>query len=257
MFTSRKITTMGGNKLRDDFSLTFDGSNDYVDFGADSSIAINSSAFTISFWVNFNALGTYCLIGKGTSLSDGGGSAKGFAVSYLSNKFYLDCHEGVGTYHRDTARTDTLTIDTGRWYHITAVRPAGNADGRAIYVDGLDKTASGKGDNNDTDDLDDGSINLFAAKAPQGSNRYSAVKISDIALYKGIAMNEAQVRTLYNGREPYNHAEGSMSTYLSGWWRMGDGLEHGSGTTIFDMSTNTNNGTMTNMAADDFIGDTP
>ena len=31
-----------------------------------------------------------------------------------------------------------------------------------------------------------------------------------------------------------------------GWWRMGDGTEAGSGTTVFDMSTNSNNGTLTN-----------
>ena len=38
---------------------------------------------------------------------------------------------------------------------------------------------------------------------------------------------------------------------------MGDGIENGAGTTIYDMSVNTNNGTMTNMAANDFVGDTP
>ena len=38
---------------------------------------------------------------------------------------------------------------------------------------------------------------------------------------------------------------------------MGDGLENHSGTTIYDMSDNTNNGTMTNMDAEDFEGDTP
>ena len=29
-----------------------------------------------------------------------------------------------------------------------------------------------------------------------------------------------------------------------GWWRMGAGTEDGSGTTIYDMSTNSNNGTL-------------
>ena len=222
MFTSRKITTMGGNKLRDDFSLTFDGSDDFVDFGADSSIAINSSAFTVSFWVKFSSLETMCLIGKGASLSSNS-SYKGFAVSYLGNKIYLDCHEGVGTYHRDSCFTNAVITDTNRWYHVTAVRPAGNANGRTIYINGVDETVSGKGDNNDTDDLDDASVNLFAGKASQGSNRYAPAIISDIALYKGIDMSVTQVRTLYNGREPYNHAEGSMTTYLSGWWRMGEG----------------------------------
>ena len=39
---------------------------------------------------------------------------------------------------------------------------------------------------------------------------------------------------------------------------MGDGIERGSGTTIYDMSNNTNNGTMTNMdATDDYVGDRP
>ena len=38
---------------------------------------------------------------------------------------------------------------------------------------------------------------------------------------------------------------------------MGDGLENAAGTTIYDASSNTNNGTVTNMAANVFIGDTP
>jgi hypothetical protein len=29
-----------------------------------------------------------------------------------------------------------------------------------------------------------------------------------------------------------------------GWWRMGAGTENGTGTTIYDMSTNSNNGTL-------------
>ena len=38
---------------------------------------------------------------------------------------------------------------------------------------------------------------------------------------------------------------------------MGDGLENSSGTTIYDMSKNSNNGTMTNFPAGVFTGDTP
>ena len=38
---------------------------------------------------------------------------------------------------------------------------------------------------------------------------------------------------------------------------MGDGTERGSGTTVYDMSSNSNDGTMTNMDATDFEGDTP
>ena len=81
-------------------------------------------------------------------------------------------------------------------------------------------------------------------------------KISEIAFYD-TALTASQVKTLYNGREPYNHKEGIATGNLKAWWRMGDGIENGAGTTIYDMSVNTNNGTMTNMAANDFVGDTP
>ena len=80
--------------------------------------------------------------------------------------------------------------------------------------------------------------------------------ISEFAVYD-IMLTQSQVQTLYNGREPYNHKEGVASGNLQAWYRMGDGLENNSGTTIYDMSDNSNNGTMTNMAASDFTGDTP
>ena len=80
--------------------------------------------------------------------------------------------------------------------------------------------------------------------------------ISEIFFYNKV-LSASEVATIYNGREPYNHKEGIASGNLQAWWRMGDGLERGSGTTIHDMSDNSNNGTMTNMEAVDFNGDTP
>ena len=35
-------------------------------------------------------------------------------------------------------------------------------------------------------------------------------------------LTASQVRTLYNGREPYNHKEGIATGNLKAWWRMGD-----------------------------------
>ena len=50
----------------------------------------------------------------------------------------------------------------------------------------------------------------------------------------------------------------SQSGNLRGWWRMGDGIENGSGLTIYDMSANSNNGSMENMEnPGDYSGDTP
>ena len=80
--------------------------------------------------------------------------------------------------------------------------------------------------------------------------------ISEVVLYDK-ALSSSEVATIYNGREPYNHKEGACSSNLTGWWRMGDGLERASGSTIYDMSDSSNNGTMNNIASDAFKGDTP
>ena len=39
----------------------------------------------------------------------------------------------------------------------------------------------------------------------------------------GIGLTANQVKTIYNGREPYNHKEGVASGNLTSWYRMGDG----------------------------------
>jgi hypothetical protein len=56
------------------------------------------------------------------------------------------------------------------------------------------------------------------------------------------ALSASDISDIYNSGEP-----ASLSSYSPvGWWRMGDGTEAESGTTIYDMSDNTNNGTLTN-----------
>ena len=46
--------------------------------------------------------------------------------------------------------------------------------------------------------------------------------LSELFLYN-IYLSQSQVKTLYNGREPYNHKEGIASANLVAWYRMGDG----------------------------------
>ena len=48
MFSSRRITTMGGDKFKDEFSLAFDGTDDYINCGNDSSLNFSGGDFTLS-----------------------------------------------------------------------------------------------------------------------------------------------------------------------------------------------------------------
>jgi hypothetical protein len=64
----------------------------------------------------------------------------------------------------------------------------------------------------------------------------------------------ADIVAIYNSGVPADIS----SLNPVGWWRMGDGTEAGSGTTVYDMSSNSNNGTLNNMASPDgFVTDVP
>ena len=55
----------------------------------------------------------------------------------------------------------------------------------------------------------------------RGSSYYLNGNISEVAIYNS-TLSVSQVKTIYNGREPYNHKEGVASNYLQTWYRMGD-----------------------------------
>ena len=58
MFPSRRIATMGGDKFRDEYSLEFDGINDYVDFGDSADYHHDNgsnSLFSVSIWVKITS----------------------------------------------------------------------------------------------------------------------------------------------------------------------------------------------------------
>ena len=238
MFSSRRITTLGGEKLQDQFSVVLDGTDDYVACGSGTTLDVGASAFSVSAWFYPTGNTGDAIVSKGHSL----GSGNGWALSISANEaIYFDIHDASA---RDITKTANSVITLSTWNHVVAVRPSGTTEGRAIYVNGVDITHSNE---EDVETITDASLNFEIGNCE--NNREFASHISDVAFYKGIALSASQVATIYNGREPYNHAEGVASSYLNGWWRMGDGTEGGSGSTVYDMSGNGNNGTLQENAA--------
>ena len=245
-----RYATLGGDSFRDEYSLAFDGTDDYVDCGSDSSLDVGTSDFTACCWFKLETTADgvhHDIIGKcASSLAT---NTEGWAVSFNGNvgekKIYFDVGETTG---KDKVLSNAISYD--RWYHVVVTRDnSGNS--MKIYIDGVLHQEKSDHTANTLDDADRSfKIGGFDSARPLNAN------ISDVAYYNS-ALTSSQVKTIYNGREPYNHKEGVASGNLQGWWRMGDGLENHSGSTIYDMSANSNNGTMTNMASDDFTGDTP
>ena len=249
MFPVRRIT-LGGDSFRDEYSLSFDGTDDYVDCG-DAVSGISDYPFTVAGW--FKA---------GTS-SDGMIFAiNDESASSLDYKLLLRATDDEGNLRltarasgskgdAETTPNDDNEFNDNTWHHFAGV--FANDTSRTLYADGVSRVT-------DTGNVDFiAATDSFVIGANNDNNspdKYFEGKISEVALYSS-ALSASQVKTIYNGREPYNHKEGIASGSLEGWWRMGDGTERGAGTTVYDMSANSNNGTMTGFPAGAFEGDTP
>jgi hypothetical protein len=195
---------MGGDKFRDEFSLSFDGTDEHLltDFKPDY---IHTNA-TFAMWVK---MGDF--IGQQTM---GSHSSKRWYLGFSGSKGFL----GVANANRDDI-TITPTPVAGQWLHYAVTAIDGTA---TLYINGvamadtLSYTQASA--TNPTDGFTIGSRNNGGTmQNPMNANISEAVQYD-----KGLSASE--IKTLYNGREPYNHKEGICSSNLKAWWRMGDGV---------------------------------
>ena len=113
----------------DDYSLKFDGLDDYIDFGTNASTEI-SGDLSIVAWFKFddfsNSLSTV-LMKESTSLSDN--NAYGINKTWGGNG--LDFVIGDGN---TTNIVSTQELQAGQWYHLVCTND-GNYS--RVYVDGV------------------------------------------------------------------------------------------------------------------------
>ena len=250
MFSSRRITTLSGDELRDKWSLAFDGSNDYIDCQTNFESNLFNSDFSIALWLK---------------VVDGTPSAIEYIFGTKSGEdniwVRIETDGDIQFYYKEGSTESNLTASTyfadgpSKWVHLAFTL---SDSAQAIYANG-ELIASGTTSLSTSGFAQDTNRNCFIGARNNAGSADGNVEgsISELVFYS-TALSASQITTIYNSREPYNHAEGISLKNLVAWWRMGDGLEEGGGTTVYDMSSNTHNGTMTNMApATDYQGDTP
>jgi len=230
----------GGGAFVNQYSVRFDQLNDFVSFG--SVTALNStSAFSVSVWYKkFGGLNAGMMLGTGT------GSAGFYIQHYYDNKIYI----GFGsTYASVSATNDT------NWHHVAYVTDSGT---HKLYWDGNDMGLGGTPPSTTGSSLGD---TFYVGKWNTYSNLFGG-NIDELAIFNS-ALSASDISTLRGGASAGTLGVPADISSLNpvGWWRMGDGTEAGSGTTIFDMSINSNNGTLNNMASPNGIvsgtGNTP
>ena len=209
------------------YSVDLDGTNDYIDLGTSSTLN-PTSALTISAWVYINGAGTGSLPTIYSSSKNSAGSMGGIALAYASNKirFYLD---ETGSSSWVFAESNS-TMNTSQWYHL-----AGTWNGSTVtlYVNGTAQTTTGSattiGYNTD-----------FPATIGRYTSNYFQGLIDEVAFFNS-ALSASDITTMYNSGVPTDIT--SLSPV--GWWRMGDN-DSGTGTTITDQGSGSNDGTLTN-----------
>ena len=218
------------------YSINLDGSNDYIDCGGASAFSFtdgagNDDPFSISAWVKFDSINRSRVISKDVST----GSREYLFGTNNSNKVNMIL--GTGSVNLDVQNNTTL--NTTNWFHIVATYDGSNsASGLKVYV------------NADASSLTNNSVGSYSGMASTSGNLEFGRFANGHSFFNGLIdevavwnseLTSSQVTTLYNSGVPGDIT--SLSPL--GWWRMGDN-DSGTGTTITDQGSGSNNGTLTN-----------
>ena len=165
------ITTAGDVKISTaqkkfgSSSISFDGSGDYLAIPNSNLFSLNSSRYTIEFWVYFNSLsGEQVIVERFTA-----GSGPGYTL-------YKTGSNTINLYGTGSVITTTTVFTTGTWYHVAVTYDGTNT---RIFVNGtLEATAA-------ANITDSGSSLIIGSRAAASAffNGY----IDDLRITKGIA----------------------------------------------------------------------
>ena len=254
------------------YSLAFDGVDDILITTDDSSI-MPTDNITVGAWINPS---TWAFAGNAqTYVPFGCVGVGGYGINFLNNyngtvtQFkgiirVTDTGSGSAGYLQPDAGTGfsaTLRALTG-WHYValTYDKATGVA---SLSLDGVEKaTASGLAGADITYHPSATVPLMFGADAQlatTGENFFEG-NIDEGSVWNK-ALTSAEILVIYNSGLPIDLTSDSgayvSSSNLQGWWRMGDTAGQSVFPTITDASTNSNDGTMTNMDAADINTDIP
>ena len=198
------------------YSLDFDGSNDYVDAGNDSSLSI-SGALSVSAWIYADSLTGYPMFLSKRAES-------GHAYQFYSTG-------GKINYNNGTIVQSSGSLTLGVWTHVAVT--FNGAGAVAFYINGSSAGTATAASSNPTNS---GSVTIGRAY----NGNYFNGKIDEVSLFNS-ALSASDITAIYNSGTP----DDLTSHSPVGWWRMGDN-DGGTGTTITDQGSGGNNGTLVN-----------
>ena len=205
--------------------IIFDGDDDHVSISNSLNSYLGQKDFSLSAWIYHSAT-------SGTIFSSGhisNGYAFRWDISSDKPGFYF------GQSGDNIDGTASLALNDNQWYQL-GITHDDSEETIKFYVDGsLTDTFTSTdipGTVHDTNAR-------IGALAEFGQSVELTGRIANVALFSDL-VTSAEMSNLASS---HDYDATSIGNCV-GWWRMGAGTEDGSGTTIYDMSTNSNNGTL-------------
>jgi len=166
-----RLPNQENSSKNDNYGLTFDGSNEYINCGTPSTFAFGTGDFSISSWVYLDSsTGYQWIFSTGTN----------FAFGFDSSR-NLQLWVGV------TATTPSFNINLNQWHHVVATRNSGTV---TFYIDGVahGTTYTRNGS------ISSGAYN-YIGTFNIGQNHIDG-SISQVSIYD-YALTSTQISTLY------------------------------------------------------------
>ena len=252
----------GGSALPDPyskFSVSFNGTDEYVELGDNDLFSPNGSGsnrgFTVSTWVKIPSenYAPKQIITKTDQFFSGATRYEWQLVSDFAKRLKITIYsQGLDDSKKIIFKSiEALPMD--QWVNIVfSWGLAATSSGFVAHINGVKHSVANE--NMTLSGLDswvaftNTPVTLRFARRGQ---TYSVFKMDDTAIFDD-ALSDAQAVSIYNSGRP---GDISAINHLVGWWKMGDNEGSDAHPTLDDFSSNSNNGTMNNMAGQNITQD--
>jgi len=237
------------------YSMSFDGTDDWVNCGRDSSLDFNN-AITISAWIKTD-------VTAGTTVmpilfKDGtGGTSRCYSLGFRPLSAGYD-KAYIGIFHTNGNNTTVYTstagaLSNGNWHHLMGTYDGtDNTDALKIYVDGvLDNTATPTP--GDTGIHIKTNVDVAIGSLSHGTSWWWEGGIDGVAVWG--TDQSSNISFIYSGGTGGTPPDLSSLNPIS-YWKMGDDSTFSTNWTVPDQIGG-NDGTSANMDINDRVGDAP
>ena len=235
--SSQYVTSSGFTTA--DYALNFDGTNDYVSIPNDP--FSNNNTFTIQAWLKPEVVGDGAFHGFVGIQPSGYNTRKPSLWVSTGGDLHYDSYKGTDRFNGIISDGSNKFFTADEWVHVAWTNDGSNYK---FYKNGnLVATETAPDTFNAPDDK--------GYEIGRVDNYFNG-QLDEVAIWN-VALSSADITSLYNSGNGLKASADSgnydNSGELIGYWKFNDGT----GSTLTDSTSNSNNGTLTNMDSSDWV----